>query len=200
MSRLVLVIASTNAHKIQEIKAMLQDLPLDIKAVNEVDPLPAIVEDGDTFEANAIKKAVETAKAVGYLVLADDSGLAVEALQGQPGVYSARFAGEPSNDQRNNDKLLDLMAGLPIEQRVARFHCVIAVAWPSGEVKTYSGSCEGTIGFSPQGDHGFGYDPLFQVPGYDQTFAQLGEEIKNQISHRSRALVQLKELFHQDFL
>ncbi len=194
------VVASRNKHKIREIKDMLSHLSLDIQAVNEVANLPDVIEDGETFSANAIKKAVETARAVGYLTLADDSGLEVDALNGQPGVYSARFAGEPSDDGKNNQRLLDLLAHIPCEQRTARFRCVIALAWPNGDTRICSGTCEGMIGFEPEGDNGFGYDPLFIVPEYNRTFAQLTGSIKNQISHRYRALVQLEKVLAGEFM
>ena len=194
-----LVIASKNVHKVREIKEILAGLPLVVAGISEVADLPEIAEDGDTFEANAVKKALAAAKATGCMALADDSGLMVDYLGGEPGVLSARYAGSPRSDERNNAKLLAEMAGVPWEERDAHFHCVIAVAAPDGEVTTYRGVCSGKIGFEPRGANGFGYDPLFVVPELSQTFAELDPSVKNRISHRAKALAQLKEGLRQKF-
>ncbi|HHX02147.1 MAG TPA: XTP/dITP diphosphatase [Firmicutes bacterium] len=199
MSKPDLVIASKNKHKVREIQEILADLPLVVKGVSEVADLPEVVEDGATFEANAVKKALQTAKALGCMALADDSGLMVDCLNGEPGVHSARYAGSPGNDQLNNARLLSKMKDVPWERRDAHFHCVIALAAPDGEVTTYTGTCSGKIGFEPRGDHGFGYDPLFVVPELSQTFAELDPETKNRISHRAKALAQLRQGLSEKF-
>lgn len=150
--------------------------------------LPETIEDGDTFTENAVKKAREAAIYTGLPALADDSGLAVAYLNSQPGVYSARFAGDAKDDVANNQKLLAMLQGVAWEQRTARFHCVIAICTPAGEFCTSEGTCAGYILEQPRGEGGFGYDPLFYVPEYDQTFAELDMIAKNKISHRGQAL------------
>lgn len=198
MTKLRLVVASKNNNKITEIQSILADLPIDVQAIDQLVELPEIVEDGNTFEENAIKKAVEAGKVADQLVVADDSGLVVKYLKGAPGVFSARYAGVPTDDLRNNEKLLAEMKNVPWEDRDAEFHCVIAIADPNGTVQTCTGVCAGKIGYQLRGKHGFGYDPLFVLPQYDnQTFAELDPAIKNRISHRAEALVQLKQLLRQ---
>ena len=150
-----------------------------------------MVEDGKTFREHAVKKAVTVAVLLKEWTLADDSGLEVDALDGAPGVFSARFAGEPGDDRKNNEKLLRLLAGVPMEQRTARFRCVLALASPEGEVWTTERTCEGLIGLAPRGDQGFGYDPLFYLPELGVTMAELPEEKKNAISHRGKAMKDL---------
>ncbi len=192
-----LVIGSRNAHKVAEIRQILQDLPFAVVSVADFPDVPDVVEDGETFEANAVKKARETAAAVQQLTLADDSGLEVAALDGAPGVYSARYGGEPRSDARNNEKLMAELAGVPQEQRTARFRCVMALVDPMGAEVVVEGTCSGRIALEPAGQHGFGYDPLFVVDGYDQTMAQLGAAVKNRISHRARALQELKNVLNK---
>lgn len=153
-----------------------------------------IVEDGTSFDENAIKKAIETAEYTGKLTLADDSGLEVEALDGEPGVWSSRFAGEEADDRENNEKLLILLKGIPLEKRKAQFRCSVAIAIPEGKVKLVRGSCKGLIGFQMKGKTGFGYDSLFVIPRYEKTFAELGPRIKDKMSHRSRALKQARRV------
>jgi XTP/dITP diphosphohydrolase len=187
-----LLIATGNRHKFQEIAAILQVPHLQLVGLPSVAGAPVVEEDGDTFEANASKKARELARYCGCWTLADDSGLEVAALGGAPGVWSARYAGLPSHDGANNAKLLSVMSG--VEDRRARFRCVIALSDPEGESRTVAGSCEGRLLQGPRGVAGFGYDPLFVPDGYDRTFAELEAEIKNRISHRARALADaLKE-------
>lgn len=181
-----LLIATGNRHKFHEISAILKSPHLSFLSLAEMGGVPQVVEDGDTFEANAIKKAVELARHSGMWTLADDSGLEVDALGGEPGVWSARYAGEPSNDAANNLKLLCKMRG--ITGRRARFRCAIALSDPCGKARTVAGSCEGFLLDQPKGDGGFGYDPLFVPDGYTLTFAELSSEVKNRISHRARAL------------
>lgn len=194
MEKIDLVIASRNKKKIEELKRLLADLPIVVRAVDEIADVPEVVEDEPTFKANAIKKAVEVAKATGLMALADDSGLEVEYLNGEPGVYSSRYAGIPRNDQRNNEKLLRKMQDVPWEKRDAWFKCVIALATPDGEVETCEGKCVGKIGYQPKGELGFGYDPIFVLPEYDKTLAEIDPDLKNQISHRAKALDQVKKV------
>lgn len=182
-----IVLATRNQGKIAEIKAIFPD-DIEFLSYDDFERLPEVVEDGRTFEENAIKKAIEVARWTGRVALADDSGLEVDVLGRMPGVLSARFAGPGASDEANNVKLLDLMRGVPDGRRGARFRCVIAVATPGGDVKTAQGVCEGYIAHEMRGARGFGYDPLFVVPEYGKTFAELGPEIKNKISHRAKAL------------
>lgn len=187
-----LVLGTTNTGKVREIERILADLPVTVETVVGYD-IPEVVEDGETFTANACKKALHYAAHTGFFALADDSGLEVDALQGQPGVYSARYAGEQADDAMNNQKLLKSLHDVPAEHRTARFRCVLAVAAPDGRCVTTEGVCSGIIGFSPRGDQGFGYDPLFILPD-GRTMAELSVEEKNRISHRGQALCKLKEL------
>ncbi|QZY54057.1 XTP/dITP diphosphatase [Crassaminicella profunda] len=194
------VIASKNKHKLEEIKAILKDFPLTIKSMDEVGLANLeIIEDGETFEENSMKKAVEVMKETGAIAIADDSGLEVDAIHNQPGVYSARFSGEGATDEKNNEKLLNMLKDVPMEKRDARFVSVISVAFPDGKKISVRGECKGMIGFEKKGESGFGYDPLFIVPEYDKTFAELGSVVKNKISHRAHALkkleIALEELF-----
>jgi XTP/dITP diphosphohydrolase len=195
-----LLLASRNRHKLEELRQMLQDLNIEVLSLDDVRDMPIVEEDGDTFAANAGKKARLTAIHTGYVSLADDSGLAVDALGGQPGVYSARFAGEEADDLKNNQKLLQMMSRLEGDKRGARFVCVIAISDLDGNVYTVEGQCEGRIGYEEQGTGGFGYDPLFIPDGYTRTFAQLPGEEKNRISHRGQALVKAKILLERMFL
>ncbi len=183
-----LVIASRNEKKKKELLQIIGDLNLEVATLNDFPGAPEVEEDGLTFHDNAVKKAREIAQFTGCMTLADDSGLEVDALGGLPGVHSARFAGEPSDDERNNQKLLQMLEGIPAPERTARFRCVIAIAFPDGRVETAEGTCEGRIGFLPKGSAGFGYDPLFIPDGFDMTFAELSPEVKNSISHRGKAL------------
>lgn len=186
-----ILIASRNAHKIQEIREIF-DLPgVEWVSTAEFPDLHDVVEDGDTFEANALKKATELARATGLWALADDSGLEVTALGNAPGVWSARYAGEPCNHANNNAKLLRELAGK--SDRSARFRCVAALSDPTGRAETVSGFCPGRIVDALRGAQGFGYDPLFVPDGYDRTFAEMGNEQKNKLSHRGRALALAKE-------
>lgn len=188
-----LVVATTNLGKLKEIESILSSLGLEIVSVGAYPGLPEVEEDGDTFEDNAVKKARLTAEATGEVVLADDSGLEVEHLAGAPGVHSARFAGEPKSDAANNAKLLKLLEGVPEKRRRARFRCVIAVAVPGGPVLTAEGTCEGYILNELRGTGGFGYDPLFFLPEFGKTFAELPPEVKNKVSHRGAALAGIRE-------
>ena len=186
-----ILIASRNAHKIQEIREIFNLPGVKWVSTAEFPDLHDVVEDGDTFEANAIKKATELARATGLWALADDSGLEVSALGNAPGVYSARYAGEPCSHANNNAKLLRELEGKT--DRSARFRCVAALSDPSGRAETVSGSCPGRIIGKLRGAQGFGYDPLFVPDGYEQTFAEMGNAQKNQLSHRGRAMSLAKE-------
>jgi len=188
-----IVVATANRGKLREIEEILAPLGLSIASLADYPDFPRVKEDGATFEENAVKKAQATAAFTGTVALADDSGLEVDYLGGAPGVHSARFAGDSADDAANNAKLLGLLEGVPWEKRTARFRCVIAVATPEGEVITAEGVAEGYILTAPRGAGGFGYDPLFYFPGYGQTFAELPPAVKNQVSHRARALARIKE-------
>ena len=183
----MLLIATSNRGKLKEISRLLGP-EIRLLTLADFPDLPGVVEDGDTFEANARKKAVEPARLTGLLTLADDSGLSVDALQGAPGVRSARYSGPDATDAANNQLLLSNLTNVPDERRTARFSCVMAVATPGGHVETADGICEGRVLHAPRGTGGFGYDPLFLVPGLNLTFAELDPETKNRISHRGRAL------------
>jgi XTP/dITP diphosphohydrolase len=188
-----LVLATGNEGKIIEIKKMLSPFSVEIKSLKDFGPIPPVVEDGDTFEENAYKKAHFTAKVLGFPALADDSGLMVEALEGAPGVRSARYAGENATDRERILKLLKAMEG--IEDRRAVFVCLIAIAVPRGPALIYEGKCEGMLTYEPKGEKGFGYDPLFYYPPLKRTFAQLSTEEKNRVSHRGKALAEVKAEF-----
>lgn len=183
-----LLVATRNRHKLRELRELLADLDLELVSAADLPGLPEISEDAPTLRDNAIKKAVETAKASGKLTLADDSGLEVDALQGEPGVYSARYAGPKATDHENNLKLLRALDGVPLEKRTARFRCVVAVADPAGLVDVVEGICNGMILTEERGGGGFGYDPLFIPDGQVKTFAELPPEVKNRISHRGKAM------------
>lgn len=189
-----LVLATRNPGKVRELSQMLAPLGYEVVSLDRYPGVPEIVEDGATFKDNAVKKAATVARHTGRLALADDSGLEVDYLGGAPGVYSARFAGEGHNDRANNEKLLNLLSGVPAEKRSARFRCVVAVATPDGRVFTAEGTCEGVITTEPRGEGGFGYDPLFLVPEYGKTFGELEPAVKNRISHRGRALALAREI------
>ncbi len=188
------VAATQNRHKIAEIEAITKEFDINIVSRQEAGvPDIEIVEDGTTFEENSYKKAYEIMKLSGMPAIADDSGLAVDALDGAPGVYSARFAGTDGDDRANNRKLLELMRDVPSENRTARFVSVITLVFPDGKTIVCRGECEGHIMFSESGNNGFGYDPLFRPEGYEVSFGQLPAEEKNRISHRAKALVLLRE-------
>jgi len=185
-----LVFASNNAHKLAEVRNIWADLPLRIYGLSDLGLELEVVEDGRTFKENAFIKARAACRQSARPALADDSGLEVDALEGVPGIRSARFAGEQADAKQNNQLLLERLTGVPYEKRTARFRCVLALVIPGGEEHCWEGVCEGLIGFEEQGETGFGYDPLFIIPAYRQTLAQLGPAIKNRISHRARALEQ----------
>ncbi|QKG84059.1 XTP/dITP diphosphatase [Kroppenstedtia pulmonis] len=196
-----IVIASGNRHKVEELEALLsQRLGIRVVGLQEWEGLPSVEEDRDTFEGNAIKKAEEIAKVLNRPTVADDSGLAVDALKGAPGVYSARYAGLNATDEENNHKLLLSMKDVPEPQRTASFVCAMALAVPEGKSQVVRGECPGRITTSPAGKNGFGYDPLFFIPEQGCTMAELTPSEKNQISHRARAaekfVTLLEKLYH----
>ncbi|ACL75707.1 XTP/dITP diphosphatase [Ruminiclostridium cellulolyticum] len=183
-----LIAATKNKGKINEIKQVLSGLPLDIISMSEAGIDIDVVEDGATFEENSLKKALEICKVSKSMVLADDSGLEVDFLGGAPGIYSARFAGPGASDTDKNNKLLKMLKDVPFEKRTARFVCAIAVAFPHGRHFVVRGTCEGFIDFECKGSNGFGYDPLFFIQQYNKTMAEIDADLKNQISHRAKAL------------
>ncbi|MBW2604339.1 MAG: XTP/dITP diphosphatase [Deltaproteobacteria bacterium] len=189
----ILVIATRNKGKTQEIEALLKDFPVEIKNFDDFGPIPHLEEDGDTFDENAYKKASFAARILGLPALADDSGLIVQALDGAPGIHSARYAGENATDEQRYLKLLDDMEGK--SNRKAAFECVISIAMPTGPALTYEARCEGLISTEPAGSNGFGYDPVFFYAPLNKTFAQITGEEKNRISHRGKALAELKSEF-----
>ncbi len=187
-----LVVATRNEGKLQEIRQLLTGNAEVIFSLADFPELPEIIEDGETFEENALKKACLTALKLGKPVLADDSGLCVDALAGKPGIFSSRFAGEDADDEKNNSKLLKELAEIPTDKRSASFHCVIALCFPDGRHHTFKGELKGIILNQGRGSSGFGYDPLFLVPEYERTLAELASEVKNRISHRGKALAEFK--------
>jgi len=182
-----LLLATNNQGKARELKLLLQELPFELVLPRELGISTDVDEVGRSLEENAKLKATALARESQLLALADDSGLEVDALGGEPGRLSARYAGEGASDRERIDYLLAKLKGVPWEKRTARFRCVIAVATPEGEVELCSGECHGFITFKPKGEEGFGYDPIFYFPGLDKTMAELPLEIKNKVSHRGEA-------------
>ncbi|MDP3980026.1 MAG: XTP/dITP diphosphatase [Chlamydiota bacterium] len=191
------VLATCNTHKVREIKEIFQEWDINFLDLNQWPDAPDIIEDGTTFGENAIKKATAIAQHTGLISLADDSGIEVDYLNGAPGIYSARFSGEKATDEENNNKLLVSLQDVPKEKRTARYRCVIAIATPLGEVKTAEGICEGLIATKPVGSNGFGYDPIFYYPPLTQTFGITAPQVKNKLSHRYYALMNIKALLLQ---
>jgi XTP/dITP diphosphohydrolase len=187
----IIVLATRNKGKTREIQKLLEGFPIDIKNLDDFGPIPEVIEDGETFDDNAYKKASFTAKVLGYPAMADDSGLCVEALDGAPGIYSARYAGENATDADNVKKMLDELKDK--ENRNAAFKCVISIAVPTGAALTYEGECQGVLTKETAGDNGFGYDPLFFYPELNKTFAQLTIEEKGKVSHRGKALKEIAD-------
>ena len=188
-----IIFATGNEGKMKEVRMILKDLGLPVLSMKEADVQADIVEDGTTFEENAKIKAVAVQKLTGALVLADDSGLEIDYLNKEPGIYSARYMGEDTPYSVKNANLISRLAGVPDEQRTARFVCAIAAAFPDGEVLTTRGTIEGIIGYEERGENGFGYDPIFYLPEYKKSTAELSPEEKNALSHRGRALRQMEE-------
>lgn len=197
-----IIFATGNAGKMREIRAILGDMGMEVLSMKEAGIIADIVEDGTTFEENAVIKAKAVAKLVkesagkahgSVVVLADDSGLEIDFLNKEPGIYSARYMGEDTPFSVKSRNLIERLEGVPDEKRTARFVCAIAAVWPEGEVTVTRGVVEGRIDYEEKGDNGFGYDPIFYVPEFECTMAQLTDEQKNQISHRSKALEAMKE-------
>jgi XTP/dITP diphosphohydrolase len=186
--KITLVIATRNPGKFNEIAALLQGLDVLLLPLDRVGPIEIPPESGESFQENARRKAEAVVRASGHLALADDSGLEVDALAGQPGVRSARFGGPQTIDLDRNRLLLEKLQGIPPDQRTARFRCVVAIAEPEGPVHVAEGVCEGRIALAPRGTRGFGYDPIFEIPSLGQTLAELGLETKNRLSHRAQAM------------
>ena len=188
-----LVIATKNEKKLHELRRYLKGIRANVVSLKDFKRVPRIVENGKTFKANAIKKALVISKFVKGLVLGDDSGLAVKALRGEPGVRSSRFAGPAKSDKQNNRKLLKLLEKVAPSKRQAKFICAVAICDNGKVVKLIEESCSGVIAFSEKGGYGFGYDPLFLIPKYKETFGELGLKVKDKMSHRSKALKKARE-------
>ena len=194
-----IVIASRNTGKIQEIRDMFAGMDIDILSLNDFPGFPDIVEDGNSFYENALKKAKTVARITGETALADDSGLEVEALRGAPGIYSARYAGERADDKRNIQKLLAEMKGIAAGKRKAAFRCVLVICTHEGSCRAFEGRWQGFISEAPVGEGGFGYDPLFYLPERGVTVAQLSPETKNTLSHRAQAFRALKKELEKEY-
>lgn len=194
-----LVIATKNEKKLHELKRYLKGISYKVLSLKDFKAVPRIIENGDTFKKNAVKKAVKISKFVDGLAIADDSGLAVKALGGSPGVRSSRFAGPRKKDKDNNAKLLKLLEGVPIKKRQAKFICAVAIAYKGRVLKTIEEDCRGLIAFEASGRYGFGYDPLFLIPKYNKTFGELGLKVKDKMSHRSKALKKARKFFIKNF-
>lgn len=188
-----IIFATGNEEKMREIREILASLPVEVLSMKEAGIQANIIEDGKTFEENAVIKAKAIAQLSEEIVLADDSGLVIDYLNGEPGIYSARYMGEDTSYRIKNGNLIQRLEGVPDEERTARFVCAIAAAFPDGTVLTTEGTVEGRIGYEEKGENGFGYDPIFYLPEYGCTTAQLTEEKKNEISHRGKALRKMVE-------
>ncbi len=189
-----IIFATSNEGKMREVRSILEDLGMEVLSMKEAGIQVDVVEDGATFEENAVIKATEIAKACGEIVLADDSGLEIDYLNKEPGIYSARYMGEDTSYAVKNRNLIDRLDGVEDEKRTARFVCAIAAAFPDGTVEVTRGTIEGRIGYEEKGTNGFGYDPIFYVPEYGCTTAELSLEQKNEASHRGKALRLMKEI------
>ncbi|WP_096202769.1 XTP/dITP diphosphatase [Bacillus sp. FJAT-45350] len=187
-----IIIATKNKGKVREFEALFSEKGITIQSLLDYPDVPDVIEDGETFAENAAKKAETIAKHFQKMVISDDSGLIVDALDGRPGVYSARYAGIEKDDEKNYQKVLEELSGVPTERRTARFHCSLAVASPNKETVIVDGTCEGIITETPVGENGFGYDPIMYISELNKTMAQLSQEEKNQISHRKAALKKLE--------
>ena len=192
-----LIFATSNQGKMKEIREILKDLDVEVLSLKEAGIETDIVEDGKTFEEKALIKARTIRDLTGYMVLADDSGLEVDALNKEPGIYSARYMGEDTSYDIKNKNIIERLDGLAGDERSARFVCVIAAAFPDGTEETRRGTIEGQIGFEIAGENGFGYDPIFYIPEFGCTTAELSPEQKNEVSHRGKALRKMKEIIEQ---
>ena len=194
-----IIFATGNADKMKEIRHILSDLPVEVLSMKEAGIFLDVVEDGTTFEKNAIIKAKAIMECCGEVVLADDSGLEVDYLNKEPGIYSARYMGEKTSYRIKNANLMERLQGVEDEKRSARFVCAIAAAFPDGSIETTIGTIEGRIGYEEKGKNGFGYDPIFYVPEFGCTTAELSEEQKNAVSHRGKALTYIKPALKKYF-
>ncbi|MDR1523372.1 MAG: XTP/dITP diphosphatase [Endomicrobium sp.] len=192
-----IVVATTSKYKQEEIKSLLKDLDIEVMSMTSFKEYPKTIENGKTLQENAIKKAKEAAKFFNSWVIADDTGLEVDYLNGEPGVLTARYAGEHCNFADNIKKLLNALIDVPFEKRTARFRTVIAIASPTGQIYLSEGEIYGIINYLERGAYNFGYDPVFYVPEYNKTFAELTSDIKNTISHRAKALQKAKMILKQ---
>jgi XTP/dITP diphosphohydrolase len=188
------IVATRNPGKVREIRRVLKDLGIRVRSLRDFPDVPSIEEDGKSFAENALKKARFYSNYFGETVIADDSGLEVDTLKGAPGIYSARYARQGASDRENNQKLLNEMEGIPVSRRGATFRCSIAIVSPGGKESVVEGSCRGRIGFREVGRKGFGYDPVFFLPGRGKVMAQLSVDEKNRISHRGKALRKLRKV------
>jgi XTP/dITP diphosphohydrolase len=191
---LEIIIATKNLSKVKEIKDILDNSNIKILTKKDFLQLPKIDEDGKTFQENALKKACKISEYTGKVCLADDSGLEIDYLEGKPGIYSSRWG---NNDEERINKVLNLLENVPENKRNAKFVCVLVLAFPDGRKYMVKEECPGKISFIPRGKYGFGYDPIFLIPEYNQTFAELGDKIKNQISHRGKALRRMIKIINE---
>lgn len=189
-----LLLATNNRHKLEEYRALMEGLPLELRSLHDEAIFQEVAETGQTFQENALIKARAYSSMSGLLTMADDSGLEVEALGGEPGVFSSRYAGPGATDRQRVEYLLAKMSGIPWEERKARFRCVIAIAGPDGEIHLCEGECPGVIALDPRGEHGFGYDPVFFLPELGLTMAELPSYRKNELSHRAVAARKAREV------
>nr|WP_295972796.1 XTP/dITP diphosphatase [uncultured Bacillus sp.] len=196
---LKVIIATKNTGKAREFVKMFAPYHMEVKTLLDFPEIADIDETGTTFEENAILKAETVSRLLGEMVIADDSGIMVDALDGRPGIFSARYAGEAKDDEANNEKLLEELKSIKKEARTARYYCALALASPDKGTITVNGTCEGVILFERKGSNGFGYDPLFYLPEFKKTMAELSPEEKNQISHRAKALSKLEDLLAELF-
>ena len=193
------IFATSNAGKMKEVRSILEGLDVEVLSMTEAGVFVDVVEDGSTFEENATIKATAIQKECGEIVLADDSGLEVDFLNKEPGIYSARYMGEDTSYRIKNKSIIDRLEGVEGEDRSARFVCAIAAAFPDGSVEITRGTIEGQIGYEEKGENGFGYDPIFYVPEYGCTTAELTLEQKNEASHRGKALRKMKEIIREKY-
>jgi XTP/dITP diphosphohydrolase len=191
---LEILIATNNLGKVKEIKDILDSPEIKILTMKDFPPLPKIEEDGKTYQENAFKKARKISEYTGKICLADDSGLEIDYLKGKPGIYSSRWG---NSDEERINKVLRLLENVPKNKRNAKFVCVVVLVFPNGKIYMVKEECKGSITFNPKGGHGFGYDPIFFVPEYDKTFAELGGKIKNQISHRGKAMRRMINIINE---
>jgi XTP/dITP diphosphohydrolase len=189
-----ILIATNNLGKVKEIKDILDSHKIKILTMKDFPPLPKIEEDGKTYQENAVKKARKISEYTGKICLADDSGLEIDYLKGKPGIYSSRWG---NSDEERINKVLKLLENVPINKRNAKFVCVVVLVFPNGKIYMVKEECKGSITFNPKGEHGFGYDPIFLIPEYDKTFAELGDKIKNQISHRGKAMRRMINIINE---